>query len=136
MIARLRIARPFIEAMLQAARASSPEECCGLIVGTPEGEVTRLVPAGNVHEQPRRFFTLDPRTQFAVLRELRGHAGKILLGHYHSHPRGPAEPSARDLAEAHDPDLIWLLIDPLKDEVGAFRAKPVTGFERIAIEIP
>ncbi len=136
MIDRLRIARDLIEAMLRAARAAASEECCGLVIGTPSGEVTRLVPAANVHEEPRRFFTLDPKTQFAVLRELRGHADEILLGHYHSHPHGPAEPSARDLAEAHDAEMVWLLIDPLKGEIGAFVPEPKIGFTRIPLEIP
>ena len=136
MIDRLRIAPDLIEAMLRAARAAAPEECCGLVIGSPAGEVTRLVPAANVHDDPHRFFTLDPKTQFAVLRELRGREDEILLGHYHSHPTGPAEPSARDLAEAHDPELVWLLIDPLKGEIGAFTATPATGFTRIALENP
>ena len=136
MIGRLRIARDLIEAMLQAARAAAPEECCGLLIGTPDGEVTRLVEAENVHDEPQRFFTLDPRTQIATLRAFRGRNEEILLGHYHSHPAGPAEPSPRDLAEAHDPEMVWVLIDPIKEEVGAFIPEPGTGFTRIALEIP
>ncbi len=135
MITRLRIAPNLIEAMLQAAHAAAPNECCGLVIGTPMGEVTRLVPADNVHEEPQRFFTLDPKTQFAVLRELRGREDAILLGHYHSHPKGPAEPSPRDLAEAHDGEMVWLLIDPQKNEIGAFMPTPEIGFDPIEVEI-
>jgi proteasome lid subunit RPN8/RPN11 len=135
MIDRLRIAPDLIEAMLQSARAAVPEECCGLVIGTPDGEVTRLVPAANVHEEPLRFFTLDPKAQFAVLRQLRDQTDEILLGHYHSHPIGPAEPSARDLADADDAEMVWLLIDPLKGEVGVFALEPKTGFTRITLEI-
>jgi len=132
---RLRIASDLIEAMLQAARAAIPDECCGLLIGPAGGGcVTRLVPAANVHEAPCRFFTIDPAAQFALLRELRGKPEEALLGCYHSHPVGPAEPSPRDLAEANDPELLWLVIDPIKGEVGAFRPRLGEAFDRVTIE--
>ena len=117
----LRIASELIETMLRAARAAAPEECCGLIVGVrdPAPHALRLVPASNVHPEPRRFFEIDPKVQFDTLRQLR-ESGEILLGHYHSHPAGPARPSPRDLAAANDPELAWLVIDPLAGEVAAF----------------
>jgi len=120
----LHIASELIETMLQAARAAAPEECCGLIVGTqhPEPRALRLVPASNTHPEPRRFFEIDPQVQFDTLRALR-QSGEIILGHYHSHPAGPARPSARDLAEATDAELVWLVIDPLAGEVAAFLPK-------------
>jgi len=120
----LHIASDLIETMLQAARAAAPEECCGLIVGTrdPAPRALRLVPAKNTHPEPRRFFEIDPKAQFDTLRVVR-QSGETILGHYHSHPAGPARPSARDLAEANDPDLAWLVIDPLAGEVAAFLPK-------------
>ncbi len=119
----LHIAADLIAAMLQAARAALPEECCGLLIGTlaPEHRVLRLVPAANIHAEPRRFFEIDPKVQFDTLRTLRqSKSGERLLGHYHSHPAGPALPSARDLAAVNDVDLAWLVIDPLAGEVAAF----------------
>jgi len=134
MTERLLIARPLVEAMLQAARAAAPEECCGLLIGQGR-RVTRLVPAANVHEAPRRFFTIDPAVQFATLRELRAAGGgEDVIGHYHSHPDGPAEPSPRDLAEANDPDAIWIVIDPRKGECAAFRPRLGEAFDRMPIE--
>jgi proteasome lid subunit RPN8/RPN11 len=119
----VKIDRLLIEAMIQAARAAYPEECCGLLVGQGN-RVTRLVPTHNVHETPRRFFTIDPAVQFATLRDLRDlKNGEEVIGHYHSHPDGPAEPSARDLAEAADPEALWIVIDPRKGELGAFRPR-------------
>jgi proteasome lid subunit RPN8/RPN11 len=131
---RLLIAPDLIEAMLQAARAAGPEECCGLLVGK-DNRVTRLVPAANIHDTPRRFFTLDPAIQFATLRELRIAGDKEqVIGHYHSHPDGPAEPSPRDLAEAHDAEAVWIVIDPRKGELGAFRPRLGEAFDRVTIE--
>ena len=126
MIRGLHIASHLVEGMLQAARAAAPEECCGLIVGIrePAPRALRLVPARNVHPEPRRFFEIDPQAQFDTLRQSRASGGReILLGHYHSHPAGPARPSPRDLAAASDPDLAWLVIDPLAGEVAAFLPK-------------
>ena len=135
----LRIASDLIETMLQAARAAAPEECCGLIVGTldPAPCVLRLVPAQNTHPEPRRFFEIDPKAQFDTLRGVR-QSGETILGHYHSHPAGPARPSARDLAEANDPELAWLVIDPLAGEVAAFLPKTgddgkITEFQAIPL---
>ncbi len=131
---RLLIDPDLIAAMLQAARAAAPDECCGLLVGQGD-RVTRLVPAANLHETPRRFFTLDPAVQFATLRELRiAGGGEEVIGHYHSHPNGPAEPSPRDLAEAHDAEMVWIVIDPRKGELGAFRPRPGEAFDRMTIE--
>jgi proteasome lid subunit RPN8/RPN11 len=132
---RLLIAPPLIEAMLQAARDALPEECCGLLVGSSDGRVTRLVPAANVHETPRRFFTIDPAVQFATLRELRAAGGgEEVIGHYHSHPEGPAEPSLRDLVEAVDPQALWIVIDPSRSDLAAFRPRPGEAFVRMRIE--
>jgi proteasome lid subunit RPN8/RPN11 len=123
----LHVAPDLIEAMLQAARSAAPEECCGLLVGVlePAPRVLCQVPAANVHPEPRRFFEIDPRVHFATLRAVReGGGAAIVLGHYHSHPAGPARPSARDLAEAGDPDLAWLVIDPVRGEVAGFLPRP------------
>ena len=80
MIRGLRIGSDLIETMLQAARAAAPEECCGLIVGTrdPAPRALRLVPAANVHPEPRRFFEIDPKVQFDTLRQTR-ESGEIIL---------------------------------------------------------
>jgi len=117
----LHVASELIGTMLQAARDVAPEECCGLLVGTldPAPRVLRLVPAANVHPEPRRFFEIDPRTHFDTLRTLR-QSGEVLIGHYHSHPAGPARPSPRDLAAVTDAELVWLVIDPLAGEIAAF----------------
>ena len=135
----LHIASDLIEAMLQSARAAAPEECCGLIVGTldPSPRARRLVPAKNIHPDPRRFFEIDPKVQFDTLRALR-RSGETLLGHYHSHPAGPALPSARDLAQANDADLAWLVVDPLAGEVVAFlpcvgEGGEITDFQAIPL---
>ena len=126
------------KAMRDQARRALPRECCGLLIGTP-GRIVRMVPAPNCHTEPERFFTIDPAVQFNVLRELRGlNEEQRLIGHYHSHPAGPAAPSERDLADANDPALVWLLIDAKSGEIAAFEPQAdaegkVTGFTRLTL---
>ncbi|HLN24851.1 MAG TPA: M67 family metallopeptidase [Patescibacteria group bacterium] len=97
-----------------AAAAAYPLECCGLLVGCDDAagwRVTRWQPAANVHPSPRRHFELDPAVHIALLRQLREAAGiERLLGHVHSHPDAPAEPSARDRALAHDREMLWMIV--------------------------
>jgi proteasome lid subunit RPN8/RPN11 len=119
---RLLIASRFLEQMKREAVTAAPNECCGLLIGrrNPVSIVTKLEPCANLHPEPTRFFTLDPARQITLLRALRDSADEMLLGHYHSHPTGPAAPSPRDLAAANDAALIWLVIDAKSLEIGGF----------------
>ncbi|WP_404713584.1 M67 family metallopeptidase [Sphingomonas sp. MMS24-J13] len=96
-----------IDHILAEAAASPDREVCGLLLGT-DRRVQRIVPTGNVAADPSRAFEIDPAALFAALRaERRGGAG--VIGHYHSHPNGRAEPSPCDLAAA-EPGKIWIII--------------------------
>ncbi len=89
------------ERILHEARAAHPKECCGLIEGACEGQtfrITALHPARNLAQSSDRF-DIDPRDQFAAQKTSRAH-GQVIVGCYHSHPTGRAEPSAADLAGA------------------------------------
>lgn len=120
------------------ARAARPAECCGLLVGRGEGTVAvdRIVPAANVAAHPHRRFAVEPQLQFDTLRSLRGTPLRV-VGHYHSHPGGPATPSDTDLEMAFDPQSIWLIVaidgaDAL--QIGAFvRPDGAPSFERIGL---
>ncbi|WP_235902765.1 M67 family metallopeptidase [Sandarakinorhabdus oryzae] len=94
--------------MLDTASATPDVEVCGLLLGTG-GRVERLVPARNVAHDPARSFEIDPATLLATHREARG-TGLAVIGHWHSHPNGRAEPSARDAARATENGQIWLII--------------------------
>jgi proteasome lid subunit RPN8/RPN11 len=93
------------------ARRAFPREACGLLLGTRDeagrAHVARVVPAPNTASGPDRF-EIDPALLLALHREARG-AGEAIVGHYHSHPNGSPAPSARDLAEAAWPGLVWLI---------------------------
>jgi proteasome lid subunit RPN8/RPN11 len=134
--AMLVLPRAVAEQMLAEARAAAPKECCGLMVGAGL-RVTRAVPAANIAADPARRFDIDPQRQFDLLRALRGTAEQV-IGHYHSHPGAPPAPSAHDLAMAHDPEAVWVIVSPgqAPDAVAAWRcADPARGFARLALVI-
>ncbi len=106
-MSRVDVERAVVEAMVAHARAEAPNECCGLLVAS-QGRIDECVPARNVFTSPTRY-RIDPAQHFAVLRRLRGTA-RAVVGAYHSHVRTAARPSPRDIAEAHDPDLLYVIV--------------------------
>jgi len=101
------IGRDVLTAVLDAAETARDREICGLLFGSAS-RIDRAQPAANVAEHPTATFEIDPRALFAALRAERA-GGDKLIGHYHSHPNGSAEPSPRDLAAA-EPGRLWLII--------------------------
>lgn len=96
--------------MLEQAAASPDREICGLLLG--EGSrVSELVPAANVADDPSQRFEIDPMVLLRAHREARRGGGQV-LGHYHSHPSGVAEPSRCDAELAHADNALWLLCTP------------------------
>lgn len=106
-----------LAALRDAARTAWPAECCALLVGTVEmmagapggrlWRVLRAVPTANAATRADRF-EVPPADLFAVLRAADAE-GLALIGHHHSHPGGPARPSATDAANAFYPDHAWLI---------------------------
>lgn len=94
-------------AIRAAAAAGYPHETCGLLVGEG-GVVDRVVPADNVAERARDRFEIDPRVRLSLMKSLRGTPLRV-IGHWHSHPDHAPRPSATDLAQAHEPGLVWLI---------------------------
>jgi proteasome lid subunit RPN8/RPN11 len=93
------------------ARAALPGECCGLIEGRRDG-VGRVVaaavhPARNIGGGDDRF-EIDPADHIRILRAARAR-GMEIVGCYHSHPNGRAEPSSRDLVGAVEVGFVWLI---------------------------
>ena len=98
------------ERILREAADALPRECCGLLEGTRADDgfrITALHPARNLATAPDRF-EIDPQDHFAAhhAARARGHA---LIGCYHSHPHGPAQPSATDRAGAGEEAFLWLI---------------------------
>jgi proteasome lid subunit RPN8/RPN11 len=89
------------------AREAAPDECCGILIGTPDG-VSAAVRAVNLAESPSRFL-IDPRDHIRARRDARA-AGLDIVGFYHSHPHSAATPSPTDLAEASYVGCLYLIV--------------------------
>ncbi len=96
-----------IRAVLAEAEASA-HEVCGLLRGFGD-RVACAEPARNVATEPARHFEIDPATLLAAYRDARN-GGLAVLGCYHSHPSGSAEPSPTDAAQAAADGRLWLII--------------------------
>lgn len=124
---RVEVTRAVLAALRAEARAAHPFECCGLLMG--EGEtVTRAVPCANVAADPVRHFEIDPATLIAAHRAERG-GGARVVGYYHSHPSGPAEPSATDRASAAYDGRVWAIV---AGETVALWRDAAAGFEPLS----
>ncbi len=95
-------------AILDHALASPDVEVCGLLGGLDGLAFTRY-PVANVADQPATTFLMDARGQLGAMKDMR-ERGEELVGIYHSHPAGPAAPSARDLEFAAYPGVAYLII--------------------------
>jgi desampylase len=101
------------------AAAAGARECCGLIEGVRDDgifRITALHPARNLAAAADRF-EIDPRDHLAAGKAARAN-GRGIIGCYHSHPAGLAEPSARDLAGAAEDNFLWLIV--ARGEIAAF----------------
>lgn len=122
-----------LAAVVYHVEGAYPEEACGLIVGKTLASghcvASRVVISPNVaSSDTHQRFEIDPALRLRLGRELR-ESGESLIGHYHSHPDHPAAPSARDLDDAYEPDLAWLIVSV---EAGKARACGAFRLEREA----
>lgn len=99
-----------MDALLAEAARAAPCECCGILLGAGM-RIVAIVPAANVHPDPRGHFEIDPRTLIDCHRTARGEAdGTRVFGYYHSHPNGLARPSVTDMASASGDGRIWAIV--------------------------
>jgi [CysO sulfur-carrier protein]-S-L-cysteine hydrolase len=125
------IAPGLLDRVIEHATAHYPHEACGLLVG--RGRADRFIPMTNALASSTEY-EMDPAQLIATLRELRG-SGEELIAIYHSHPRGPAKPSKKDIERAYYPDAVHLIIslaDPERPQAAAFR---IIDGEALEIEV-
>jgi proteasome lid subunit RPN8/RPN11 len=114
-----------------------PVEVCGVLVGQQTATGDRVTDArrvANVADDPTARYELDPEATLAVVEDVTD-AGADVVGFYHSHPNGPAEPSPVDRELATWTGYVYLVVSLAGSEpvISAWRW---TGeeFERLAVE--
>lgn len=101
--------------MLEHARESAPDECCGLLVGR-QGQVVGSARARNLEASPTRY-RIDPLDHFAAIHAARSQ-GQRVVGAYHSHPTSAPVPSPSDIEEASWGSAFLYVIVSLADDAG------------------
>ncbi len=144
---RLLVPADVREILRERRVAGAPAEVCGVLLGeragdadTERGErdadtadrVAEAVPVANVADDPERFYELDPAETVAAIENAETR-GRDVVGFYHSHPRGPAEPSEIDHKRATWTGYVYAIVAP--EEIVAYRW---TGesFRPLRVETP
>lgn len=117
----LKIPQSIRDDLIAHAREGFPLEVCG-ILGGRDGVVSAIFRMTNT-DASNEHFMMDPREQFAVVKELRA-KGLAMAAIYHSHPETPARPSAEDIRLALTPDVSYAIVslaDPDNPVLKSFR---------------
>lgn len=104
---KLNIPTHIFEQMTEQARTEAPIEACGILAGK-NGKAQRLYRMTNAEKRSDHFM-LEPREQFAVIKDIRS-SSLELLAIYHSHPETPARPSAEDIRLALTPNVVYVIL--------------------------
>ena len=104
--------------LIDHARHSLPNECCGYITGTGN-QCRTLHKMTNVEAAPD-YFEFDPKEQFQVVKAARK-VNEVPVVVYHSHPDSPARLSSKDLELLNDPNMVYLIVS-LIDDVADLKA--------------
>jgi proteasome lid subunit RPN8/RPN11 len=104
----MELTRASLQRLLDVAREGSPGEVCGLLLGSGP-RIDAISPAANIHPTPRTHFEIDPQALIDAHRAARN-GGPEVVGYYHSHPDGPAEPSDTDRAQAAGDGRVWAIV--------------------------
>jgi len=116
----LTLSQALVAEMLAHVGGLWPEEACGLIGGRDDRALS-LYPVENVHHSPISF-EMEPVQQVRAMLAMEAE-GLELVAIYHSHPHGPARPSATDVANAYYPDAVQIIIsldDRARPDLRAF----------------
>jgi len=96
-------------AMVAHALRVAPLECCGFLVGRDD-DVFCSVEMENVEASPVGY-RISEEEHLELRRMLRRATPPlVILGVYHSHPAGDAQPSATDIAQAHYPNWAHVIV--------------------------
>jgi len=97
--------------LFERAEHGAPREVCGVLGGYWSGNdatVTTLISVSNTAAEPRIRYELEPQAQLRAIESIEEQHD--LIGFYHSHPCGPAEPSETDTKLATWPDVVYVIV--------------------------
>ncbi|WP_373475740.1 Mov34/MPN/PAD-1 family protein [Sphingorhabdus sp.] len=104
----LRISRKHVSDLLRWAEDAGNKECCGLLMGR-NNYVSEVELCENVAVHPETHFEIGAAVLLSR-HKLAREDGSPILGYFHSHPNGLAQPSSADLENAAADDRFWVII--------------------------
>jgi [CysO sulfur-carrier protein]-S-L-cysteine hydrolase len=122
LVESIQLAENLINQIFNHVQRVLPEEACGLVAGKNSVGVEVIAVTNEVHSPVR--YRMAPQEQLEAFLWLENQELE-LLALYHSHPGGPAFPSATDIAEYAYPDSVMIVCYPADGEwhAGAFLIK-------------
>ncbi len=119
--AAVTVPRAIVEAITAQARAESPNEACGLVIGSAAaasgGIALRYEACRNSAASPVRY-TIDPDDLYRFI-VATDDADEVLWAIVHSHVTSPAVPSPTDIELAFYPEALYLLVSLAEDQADA-----------------
>lgn len=124
------------DALWAHAAREAPRECVGALGDTGHtaedggdgpARAQALYPLPNISPSPEREYLADPVQLLRALKAMR-EGGLALVALYHSHPRGPAQPSVTDVRLAAYP-VPYVIADLESRLLRAYRLPQGTAVE-------
>lgn len=126
----IELTRAAMEGIRAEAARVLPCEACGLLLGR-DSRIDTVVRAANVHPTPETHFEIDPQALIDAHRAARQGRAEV-LGYYHSHPGGAAEPSAIDRAMATGDGRVWAIVG---EDAVTFWRDDEDGFAKLSYRV-
>lgn len=107
----IRLLKTDYEKIVAHAEKELPNEACGLIGGTINGDskkIKKVYLLTNI-DHSNEHFSLDPKEQLAAIKDMRQN-GLVPLGNWHSHPESPSRPSDEDKRLAYDSKASYMIL--------------------------
>lgn len=130
----LKLDKKDYEKILEHCKKGLPNEACGLIGGTIEGDVKTIKKVyllTNI-DASREHFSMDPKEQLQAVKDLRAN-GYTLLGNFHSHPESPSRPSEEDKRLAYDSTASYMILSLMEAEP-VFRSFHIDPDKNVTVE--
>jgi proteasome lid subunit RPN8/RPN11 len=122
------------EKMLAHCIEGLPNESCGLLAGTVDGDVktvTKIYLLTNI-DASNEHFSMDPKEQLAALKDARAN-GVNIIGNFHSHPESPSRPSEEDKRLAYDSSIEYLILSLMEQDNPVLKAFGIDSEKNVTI---
>lgn len=126
-IERFEISDSLVDQMIDHVRREYPNEGCGLVAMTKDGQAVKVFPGTNTERSPTRY-NMHLGEVVEAFNEMDA-SGWKLGAIFHSHPRSAALPSQTDLRHAYYPEALMVIISLAGDcpEIRAFQIEGPAG---------